>query len=64
MAEAYPAWKDSQLTFRETLAHIREGRKMKKKIAISVVIIAVFAGLLSIAHLVDFMGTMEKLHGG
>lgn len=37
---------------------------MKKKIAISVVIIAVVAGLLGIAHLVDFMGMMKKLHGG
>ena len=64
MADAYPAWKASQLTFRETLAHIREGRKMKQKIAISVVIIAVVSGLLGIAHLFDFMGMMKKLHGG
>lgn len=37
---------------------------MKKKIVISVVIIAVIAGLLGVAHLVDFMGMIKKLHGG
>lgn len=37
---------------------------MKKKIAITAVIILVVAGLLGVAHLVDFIGMLKKLHGG
>lgn len=36
---------------------------MKKRIATAVVTIAVVAGLLGIAHMVDFIGKLEKLHG-
>ena len=37
---------------------------MKKNILISVAIIAVMASLLGVAHMVDFVGMIKKLHGG
>lgn len=37
---------------------------MNKKTIATVLFFAVLASLLALAHLVDFMGMIKKLHGG
>ena len=37
---------------------------MRKKIIVTVSLLSVIAGLLLIAHTVDFMGIMMRMHGG
>ena len=37
---------------------------MGKKAAIAVIVLVVVAGLLWMAHVVDFMGIMKRMHGG
>jgi hypothetical protein len=42
---------------------INQGKSSYKKITITLVILAVIAGLLYTAHRLDLLGLMKQLHG-